>query len=230
MTEEPPQDFVGKRAWWLIQILACVPPSYWQSRFGIPPASLIQAAQQNDQWKSIIIDGWSRAATGFRDPQWASQLWKWAFAASAPTSTHHRTFINDMYWLRDILDRSLADQLLMQHLQGLSVEDYRWVATMQSLPAPWSVEIGIFYISEIRRQYSDVIIQSDGSCSWFSTLPNAALALPSQCFAQALQEWLPRDLEDVNLSRWHRSHWERSVPRFMETIRFRQRVMKEIPL
>ena len=52
---------VGQRAWWLIQMLASVPPSVWPQTWHKTPADLLRAAAESE-WKQVLFEGWERAA------------------------------------------------------------------------------------------------------------------------------------------------------------------------
>ncbi len=64
---------LGERAWWLLQIIGCVPPSDWSGGWGATPAELAEAARQGD-WGAALLAGWRAAAANHRDAAWAEAL------------------------------------------------------------------------------------------------------------------------------------------------------------
>lgn len=71
--EEKPPSGTGKRAWWLRQVLACVPPAHWSSRFERNPAELIAALEGSDYEKDVLA-AWAIAAPRAGDAEWCAAL------------------------------------------------------------------------------------------------------------------------------------------------------------
>lgn len=68
--ERPPQG-KGARAWWLEQVLACVPPAHWCEQWGLTPAELL-ALTRKHEWEGPLLAGWQQALTRYPDAAWAS--------------------------------------------------------------------------------------------------------------------------------------------------------------
>jgi hypothetical protein len=68
-------------------------------------------------------------------------------------------------------------------------------------------------------------VQPSSVYAWMPLLATAALALPPECFAQALESWRLPEQKD-----WNAQQWQRELGKFTETIGIRQRLMEEIPL
>ncbi|HYR08158.1 MAG TPA: DUF5691 domain-containing protein, partial [Longimicrobium sp.] len=64
----------GERAWWLHQMLAAVPPSFWTAHWGMDAAALLNAARANKDDGHTLVGGWTQAALHNRDPEWAEAL------------------------------------------------------------------------------------------------------------------------------------------------------------
>lgn len=69
---EKPDEKVGRRQSWLGQFLAAIPPTYWSDLWGVSAADCIAAA--NDEFMTIVLTAWNRAAARHPDPQWISAL------------------------------------------------------------------------------------------------------------------------------------------------------------
>jgi hypothetical protein len=70
--ERKPPGGVGKRAWWLRQVLAMVPPSVW-TQGGASADAVIKAADGQDYEKDLQA-GWLRAAVASADVEWCLAL------------------------------------------------------------------------------------------------------------------------------------------------------------
>lgn len=67
---KPPRG-IGERAWWLQQILARAPLSFWDR----PPSRLL--AMKIPDWDAEVKAAWVRAAVLQRDPEWARAMFGW---------------------------------------------------------------------------------------------------------------------------------------------------------
>ncbi|WP_240506524.1 DUF5691 domain-containing protein [Thermoactinospora rubra] len=67
---KPPAG-TGERAWWLQQLVARTPLSFWTH----PPAELL--ARKIPDWDAEVKMGWVRAAILQRDAQWARAMFEW---------------------------------------------------------------------------------------------------------------------------------------------------------
>jgi hypothetical protein len=70
---EVPARQRGKKAWWLEQIVAMVPPSHWTTSEGIEAERWIHAATATE-WEGVLLDAWTRAADRYGDASWAEAL------------------------------------------------------------------------------------------------------------------------------------------------------------
>jgi hypothetical protein len=64
---------LGERAWWTMQAIAAIPPSYWCDQFELTPADLVAAAKQG-QWSELLIGAWRTAAIRNADLDWLEVL------------------------------------------------------------------------------------------------------------------------------------------------------------
>lgn len=87
IVESPPQG-VGRRQWWLGQLLSAVPSDHWVSRFGISPEKLVQAALGSEH-RNMVLDGLSSAALRHRAADWYAPLWDaWQSVETPAVLTH----------------------------------------------------------------------------------------------------------------------------------------------
>lgn len=60
----------GERAWWLHQMVAAVPPSFWTAHWGRSAADLLAAAAGGEEG-DLLVRAWTEAAIRTRDAEWA---------------------------------------------------------------------------------------------------------------------------------------------------------------
>jgi hypothetical protein len=64
---------IGRRTWWLIQLVGATPLRFWTDELGLTPADAVrQVADAKDHPE--ILDGWALAARRQRDGLWAREL------------------------------------------------------------------------------------------------------------------------------------------------------------
>jgi hypothetical protein len=227
-----PPSSLGERAWWLEQLLSLVPPSHWARCFACTPDQLVAIAARDTTWGFTTIKGWARAAALHRDTAWATPLANWM--ALDPAGTESKPA--ELALCADliaIMPKEAAGQLISMLLSsppGAMVD--RWYTLINLLPGQWSEAISLAYLRATREYFGtkEEIGESWADrhiiANWLYTLvERAAIRIPPSCFAEALIP-LPLPGRTSNYTR----QWEQSIQTFTETIRFRQRIMKEIPL
>ncbi|GAA5086648.1 hypothetical protein HNP84_000865 [Thermocatellispora tengchongensis] len=70
----PPRG-TGEKGWWLQQIVARTPLTYWTELFGAEPDAIVR--MDFGDWQREVRGGWVRAAVLQRDPAWARALFAW---------------------------------------------------------------------------------------------------------------------------------------------------------
>jgi hypothetical protein len=127
---EPPAG-VGRRAWWLSQVIERVPPSTW-------PLAAIGLALAGD-WSWPLLRGWSLAAERFRDPDWAEALLE-AYAAADTTERWRRGV--DVHLLLRVLPVPVREALVVRALDrapDVGCELLGWCRE------PWGLELSRAY-------------------------------------------------------------------------------------
>jgi hypothetical protein len=227
-----PPPYLGVRAWWLEQLLALVPPSHWARRFAGTPDTLVETAARDTAWGFTTIKGWARAAALHRDIAWATPLANWM--ALDPAGTESKPA--ELALCADliaIMPEEAAGQLISMLLSsppGAMVD--RWYTLINLLPGQWSEAVSLAYLRATRKYFGakEEVGESWADrhviANWLYTLvERAAIRIPPSCFAEAL---IPLPLPGGTSA--YTRQWEQSIQTFTETIRFRQRLMKEIPL
>jgi hypothetical protein len=226
---KPPQG-TPERSWWLQQLLSCVPPTHWERRFERPPYDLIAAAVQGE-WAPAVIAGWSQAAVLHDNAAWIVVLWDWWFRYAA-SGTSRKAEQSAEIMLAAVLAEDLLAHMPAQEAEQFAMElltDPEWGRAalhevLLALPIPWSADLGMRFLRTLRAQVSAASSKRYPETHWRETIDHAALALPAECFAEALAPW---DLPESETSVGH--YWQSLLDEFGETLRLRQRLLEEIP-
>lgn len=215
------------RTWWAIQVLAAIPPSYWETRFAAGPAELL-ALLPDDEWGVNIVDGWSQAALKHRAAPWFVPLWNWWQAYLARTKQADMSDANLCERILQAMPQAEAEQVVLALLRA---ESDTGIALLSSLPRPWSLAFAQVYLNLLRAHYQKLQQQQQSKKHpyydpWIRSLSDAALALPVACLAGAQQHWEPLGTDED--SSWQIRSLNEAFQTFVTTIQFRQKIHEEI--
>ncbi|HFE45258.1 MAG TPA: hypothetical protein ENJ18_07150 [Nannocystis exedens] len=207
---------VGRRAWWLSQLLAGTPLRTWTEQFCVNPAVIVRALRGH-RLATPILDGWSAAAIDQGAGEWMPHLWDlWRrngckgllvpqpqralIAAMEPGDAAAR--ICDL----------LGDGTLILEL-------------MEALPRPWPQGVAEMYLGALERWLDRLSGRRPQSGDpWAQSLQIAAVALPSTLLVRARSLREPADLR----SRWYSDRWHRAFRNFSQALSLRQRLAEQI--
>ncbi len=214
----PPQG-MGKRAFWLREVLGLVPPEHWTQRFAASPPDLLAAAGATD-WTAPLVEGWARAALRFRSPEWAGALWDLGRQGKG---------ISELRPLLPELLGALPPWEIVARVTALLAappprEEAPFLLYLHRLPAPWPPAFANAWLDAVRR-FVRALPEKPMDDPWLATLPLAARFLPPECFAAALAPW---PLPETGPGEWQRRAWTEQAERFGEVVRIRQTLSKEI--
>jgi len=71
--DSKPKTGRGDKAWWLLQMLAACPPTFWNQTLKQSPAELVKLAGPTE-WRNLLLDGWARAAARYHETAWAEAV------------------------------------------------------------------------------------------------------------------------------------------------------------
>jgi hypothetical protein len=226
---QKPHGTMGERSWWLRQVLSFVQPAHWEEGFGLTPEALIAAAVAGGEHAPDVLDSWSEAAQLYHDTNWVLALWNWAHGPRPKSKA--KAFDNLAAMLRNKLSTYLPTSTAQEYALRLLTandppQDVEWETLTQALPDPWTLDFAQTYLRGLRAFVSKRLSSKTYDTQpWYESLPLAALALPPQCFAAALQPWeIPEDND------WRIQDWRNRLIRFTHLIGLRQRIIAEIPL
>lgn len=220
-----PRSGMGERGWWLMRALALVAPAHWEEHFALPPTDLIAAASAGDR-AAELLEGWTRAALLHDDKVWIVALWE-AWLRAKKGKGLRESLIGEMRSeLLPRLPSDAAERVARRIMAGDSVpDDLEWDEVVSALPTPWPQDFAETYLHGLRTFVATGLTPKTYDTEpWYMSLPGSATALPSACFAAALEPW---ELSDTA---GKIEFFRRDLDQFVEIVRLRQRLMEEIPL
>jgi hypothetical protein len=221
IAEKPPAG-LGKRSYWMREILRRVDPSHWSQRFQATPAELI-AAVEIDEFGRDVIEAWTAAADLFHATDWTSALWSFWLDRGAQAKNNDSKVQRDQTLPR-LLTMMLpedVERLLSRALFGGHHADLPVTALIDALAAPWSADFGSAYLTNIRRALTGN--DSNQRMVWASSLATASIALPPECFRESLREWRLPEAED-----YYARYAQKELDQFLETVQTRARLRELI--
>lgn len=232
LVEKPPTSQLGKRAWWLIQILSFIPPTYWEEQYTLSPLDLIAQITQTDEgkWKVPVIDGWSRAAITYNAANWKKVLWNWWWEHTEQGVLKDASDYTLSEQLLSSMPRQEAEEILLKMLKETQRgKDNEGIAFLEELARPWSEEFSRACLQAFRDRHAKQNFEAKKfnpySDPWFTGLATLALCLPVSCLAEAQLSWkLPAE-EKADWASQYVRHQHRE---FLETVQMRQKIYEEI--
>jgi hypothetical protein len=127
----------GARAWWTMQAIAAVHPSYWAGLFERSAPELIEAAK-NGQWADLLLGGWQSAAIRYRALDWLEALLD--------------QFAEPGTWPTDLLLAMPGAARERAMLRKYDADGAKWLlATAACCPHAWSAEFTARFLEILER-------------------------------------------------------------------------------
>lgn len=204
MIEPPRNKKTGKKAWWLQQMLEVIPPDYWTNHWEAPPEDLLEAAIKSD-WKTALINGWSKATE-----QYAHSAWAEAFLAQEKLLSE-----NQISLLIEILSPERREAYLIPILRKTTQTHAELIRKCRHR---WSPELTKVVLYRIRS----TIKNTDSRSVWHlrSLILTVGLYIPTTMLDDVTNGW-PTDVKQ-----WH--NIESAVEECIATVQFRYDMLKEI--
>ena len=216
----------GKRAYWAECVLSAVPPAHWARKFGMEPAAII-AAIEDDTFDVAVLTAWTRSAVTFAGSEsdaWLWPLWeRWAGRAERLSGKAGEESFAQLQQLLPAMARDEAERGLLQLLEAAKGERSDPLGLLTRLPRPWSAQFTRKYLSLARR----VIQKSaeNAAYQWANSLFTAGKAIPREVFGEALSPW---EVKPTEQSTWHAQAIERETARFAEIVQTRKAFYEDV--
>jgi hypothetical protein len=238
----PPDDSsTSERELAMSEAIGRVPPSHWVGQLGKKPDDLIKTIVRDRDWGFAILDGWTQAAIAFADAEWAAALahvWLTAApslgnAAKAHAGSYDATINQHLSDLLQVVRPADAERIVASAISG-SFDPIRVAAILPHLSRPWSDEFTDRYLRSYRDLADMALKQAQVSWqsinAWTTSFQTAALAIDPGSIQHAvvlliqLQDATPRSGADYQ---W--TYWKQMLKPSIETLKWRQRIIEEIP-
>lgn len=198
---ETPPPGVGKRQWWLAELLSALPPDRLCERLGGSPAELLQRAAEHELY-AALRNGLTSAALRFEARAWYAPLWDaWCATDELRGWTVPRPLA------------SLTEQLRLEELEPRllrCVEMQRHVELLSALPRPWPDAIARTFVAGLQAR------------------PEAFLLVWSSAAARVPLEVVPPTLSRAGDAPDARVQFDNVLEKFSALIEVRRRVAREI--
>lgn len=198
--EAAPQG-VGRRQWWLGQMLSAVPPEHWVSRFGVSAEELVQAALTTEHW-SIVLDGLSSAAVRHRAVDWYAPLWDaWLSVNVQPVLTSQ---------VMQVLSARLTPEQAEPRM--LALFDQGRTDLLDCFRRPWPRAVATQFLSGMTSYRPE----------WTALFEEAAMAIPSELLPMTVTA------PEVAENDYRGQAYLRALERFLSTASARRAIAEEM--
>lgn len=195
-----PPPHIGKRQWWLSQMVSALPPALWTQHLGGDPRQIVAEAATNE-FAHALLDGFTSAAVRFDAQSWFAPLYDaWADRNLPPSGLTTNPIA--------VLGRRLTKQDAEPRMLALLDSDRASLLTV--FPRPWPAGVARKFLAELTKYRP----------GWASLLGSAALAIPVQLLPEVVP--VPETLDDV-----YAGSYLRALDRFQIVAQTRRAIHEE---
>ena len=211
--EATPPHGMGEKAWWLGQMVACVPINFWNEHLGLPPAQCVQDAEKTD-YTDVLLPAWATATRRERHVAWAHAILEYALGAKKDFRLLNAVEVLPVPDRDSIVIKLLSsDRQLMGYAQpGFNL--------LQCCPGPWTEQLGRALLEFLQFQVKQA---QDGKLAltynWFANPEQFAMNMPITLAAKT---------QDMFADTANDKSFLKPLNRFLETLQFRSQMLKEI--
>lgn len=206
----PASRKIGERTWWLVQMIALVPPSHWTTRFGCDARTLVEAVVETE-YSAELLSALTQAAARHADETWLAELLRQALAKG----THDEGTVVELINSASFETRA---RLIRQVLESIGVSSFPLAVTLlSSSGAEWS--------PQVTRRAFELLAQR-------LRTESQQYAFPRNTFADwgryANMETAVAAIEKIDASCPDPSPWRNAVEALKEIIGFRAAMRQEL--
>ncbi len=207
----PPQG-KGEKAWWLGQIVAAVPISFWNEHLKLSPSECIGEAIKSD-YRDLFLSAWGSATKRTKDSAWASALFDHALQEKKDVQ---------LLGVIEAVPETLRDKLVCKLLKSDRVffaPTQAGMNLLQSCPGPWSDTLGRAFLDLLRYQVDQSVEAKPGVATvWLPNPEQFAMKMPMTLATHAHEGWSESLTQAVC----------KPIQTFLAVLEFRSTMLKEI--
>ena len=207
----PPGQELGRRQWWLAQMIAAVPASHWEAALSAPAAALVAAAAAHELG-GALIDGFTTAALAHGSTAWMEPLWDVWLTRSRPGAP--------VTAVRSALLARMPAETRTRRARDLLAGGAHDIDALAAIDPPWPEAVAEAFLAGFAAMPRPA--GAGAAHPWEGMLGLAALAMPPGHLGRALPfpEAAPND--------WSGRRLVRSIEEFHGVLDFRRRLHEEI--
>jgi hypothetical protein len=204
----------GERAWWAVQMIACIPPSHWSQIWRASPAEIV-AATIASEWQHELLFAWVNATRNHADANWAEALLSaWAYPSSSFNPALLTEFVEP---LLKILPYARRQAFVIEHIQknSLAIQVDSIVAMLRACGPRWSTELSRIVLDQLRRA-----TQEQKNITWNVNAGFQEFAL-----------YMAPELSQAAAAAWPQTEqlrWQAAIDAFLIKLQFRRDMLSEL--
>jgi Family of unknown function (DUF5691) len=207
---------LGEKASLLLQMLCCVPPSFWCNTWDKTPKQLMQAVD-GSEWEKMLLEAWATAALKSQDSVWAEVL-------LSHVSKFYHTFLSNgeelIVGLLKVVGQDKANTLILQTLlqnQGKLLNvNHPAYTLLKHHQMRWSGKVSQLVLSSIQKY-----IEADKQWQW-------GMRSQFQSFALYMEPSVVEAAAELSSVVEEGSFWQDFVNEFSATLLFRFEMIQEL--
>jgi hypothetical protein len=207
---------LGKKGWWLLQAIGCVPPSDWCAAWGKRPEEVLAAAA-NSEWRDALLSGMAAASLRHADARWIE-------AILSHQETRQSLFSETNAKIPELASRlpaNLLEAIILKELAAARKSagtDHSTVWMLTAHRKGWSEELSRTVVATAKGL--SIGGRTHESIDWqlMSALKQFALYVPP-ALADELSSGWPVDVEGF---------WQRPIEEFQTILGFRRDMLRAL--
>jgi hypothetical protein len=213
----PRQIFIkdhGPKANQLAQIIAKIPPQWWEKTFCKSPQELFLLATKTE-WKNVFVWGWAMAAKNFQSEDWIVACHR--FYLDTFFRHNWSNFSIDFLYqdLPNKLFNTLAGEYLKTDNRPTLSDDHPIVSFLLAEGQSWNEDI----TKKIIKRIKNTIEQDTYVFHWSikAVIKRAAFSIPPKLYEEVKEGWPTQSYG------WH--SWQKEVDAMLSILKIRQEVL-----
>ncbi len=207
-----PDPRMGERAYWLSQMLACIPPRFWVETWGVDAANIVSASTATKDWHSVLIGAWVEATRRYKDVVWAEAFL--VHDAADLVNSPARTLLG----ILPPDNREAFVLNILQHNPSALYTKAMPAYLLLQLQTPWSTELsravlnGVSHYIVPASDYSNWQVRQDLKGFYGRYMPSSIREEAASILLEGASS---------------NPHFTDAVDDFLATLEFRQEMLKE---